>query len=246
MITILSPAKNMREGVGEGLSPTRPRFLPRAAELCSALRAYAPWELESLFSVNQEIALRAHDSFSRFSTERRGTPALLAYHGLQYKNLCAGDFTPEDFCFAQEHLCILSAFYGLLRPMDGIQPYRLEMQCRFRPCGGSLYDYWGEAVCRALFERGELVLNLASAEYAAMITPYLAPGNRLVTCRFYSYRRGGYRMVATHAKMARGQMARYIVRNRIDSLEEVLRFSWEGFTYSPERSTLEEIVFLQI
>ena len=129
MLVLLSPAKNMADATGEGLPLTGPVFLPETGPILRALRAYSPWQLESLMKVNPEIALKTFDFYQKFDPALPGSPAALSYHGLAYQNLDAASFTGEDFAFAQQSLRFLSAFYGVLRPLDGMLPYRLDFLC---------------------------------------------------------------------------------------------------------------------
>ena len=143
MLVLLSPAKNMADATGEGLPLTGPVFLPETGPILRALRAYSPWQLESLMKVNPEIALKTFDFYQKFDPALPGSPAALSYHGLAYQNLDAASFTGEDFAFAQQSLRFLSAFYGVLRPLDGMLPYRLDFLCPVKVEGKRLYSYWG-------------------------------------------------------------------------------------------------------
>ena len=132
-----------------------------------------------------------------------------------------------------------------MRPLDGIQPYRLEMGCKLQFDGKNLYQFWGDKLYRALFEQGDTVLNLASKEYSKAITPYLQPKDRWITCEFLTYRKGKLATVATSAKMARGQMARFIVQNHITAPENVQAFSWDGYAFAAEQSKEDCYVFVK-
>ncbi|MDD5952228.1 MAG: YaaA family protein [Oscillospiraceae bacterium] len=247
MIAILSPAKNMRETfpVPPGVPITRPLFLTETMELLTQLRTLSAWELESAFRVNPQIALDAFCHFQDFDPERVGIPSLYAYAGLAFTNLGAGDFTVEEMRFANDSLRILSGFYGLLRPCDGVLPYRLEMGCKLRFDGKTVYQFWGDKMYRALFSSGEPVINLASKEYSKAIEPYLQPTDRFITCEFVTFRKGKYTTIATSAKMARGQMCRFLVKERLTCPEQLCAFSWEGYTFVPERSDDSHYCFVQ-
>lgn len=246
MIAVLSPAKRLQEGVlPGGFGTTRPRYREKAAALARRLQAFEPWQLESVLRVNPALALDAFAAYRAFDPQATGAPALLAYRGLAYQSMAPLDFTREDFLFAQEHLRLLSAFYGALRPMDGILPHRLEMTARLSMEGRSLYRYWGEELCRDLLREDRVILNLASAEYAKMLLPYLRPGEELVSCDFLLPRRGRLICLPTLAKMARGRMARYLVKNRIDRPEGATGFAEEGFAFAPALSSPGRLVFVQ-
>lgn len=245
MVVILSPAKNMTVSRLEGVPLSRPRFLERTEELARELKTLSPWQLESLMGINPQLALGAFEGFQEFSPEGEGSPALLAYHGLQYQNMGPGDFTPEEWAFAQKRVRILSAFYGVLKPLDGIQPYRLEFQCRFRPGGKTLYAYWGDTLYRELFSAGEPVMDLASKEYSKGVSKYLKPGDRMIVCDFLVRRKGRLTTLATYAKMARGQMVRWMVQQRVDRPEGLQEFTWEGYRFQPTLSSGERYVFVR-
>lgn len=246
MITILSPAKNLRSFRPEGISVSTPVFQRQAEELAGKIQKLSSWELERAMKISPALAFQTYAAYQDFfsSGEDSLIPALAGYHGLQYQNLGAQDFQLEDWEYAQEHLRILSGFYGILRPLDGIRPYRLEMQARL-PDPPNLYGYWGESLYRELFRSGQTVLNAASEEYAKAVRPYLRTGDRMVTCSFLSSGKKGMRTPATLAKMARGRLARYSILNRIDSPEGLRGFQWNGFSYQPGLSSETVMAFVQ-
>lgn len=243
---IISPAKNMKTVMETGAAPQKPLFLDRADVLREILKEYSAWQLEQLLCVNPNLGMQAFFQYQGYDPQKPGTPAVLTYRGLQYQSMKPEEFTPEDLTFAQNgRMFILSALYGLLRPLDGIQPYRLEMQSKLKINGGNLYRYWGDFCYRELFQDGEPVVNLASAEYAKMVAPWLKPSDRMITCNFYTYSRGKMKMLPTSAKMARGQMARYCVKGRIEDPEGLKSFSWEGYRFVPELSNKSTFTYFQ-
>ena len=245
MIAILSPAKNMRRA-NSPLPPTAPQFLQQALPLLQALRQYSPRQLEHTMKINPTLALAAFTAFADMRLEQPGTPALLAYDGLHYKQLGAADFSRAQLNFAQQHLRILSGFYGLLRPLDGIWPYRLEMGGTLKFFGKSLYAYWGAQLATALFATGEPVINLCSAEYAKAITPFLLPGQEFITVDFLQQKPGGKLvMQATAAKMARGQMARFLVQNKLTRPVQLQKFNWGGYEYEKALSHPQHWAFVR-
>lgn len=251
MLAVLSPAKNMRPARTDlPLSP--PLFEDKTRRLADLLKGYSAWELESLLAVNPALAMKAFFMMQDFDAaklwspedgEPGGWPALLAFYGLAYQSMAPDELSEEELRYAHDHLRILSAFYGLLRPLDRILPYRLEMQSKVKVEGQNLYRFWGDAPARALFAGGETVVNLASGEYAKALLAHLAPGDRLITCRFEIVRRGRRLMLATEAKMARGRMARFLVKNRPEKPEELREFEWEGYAFSPALSDERTYVF---
>ena len=245
MMALLSPAKNMTAVHRQNASLSRPYFWERAAKLAAALKEYAPWQLESLLGTSPAIAMRAYMDYQAFDPEARGSAALLAYSGLAFRYLDGASLSDEGLDYADGHVRIVSALYGLLRPLDGILPYRLEMQSRLRMEGENLYAYWGDAVYRRLFEEDGVIINLASAEYARMVAPYVQQGERFITCDFLTLRQGRRVMPATAAKMARGRMVRFMVDNRADDPVKLQAFDWDGYAFCPELSSEERYVFLR-
>ena len=243
MIAFLSPAKNMRPAPAPGVSLTRPVFQREADRLASLLRKYSPWELESLLQINPSLAMKAAGYYQDFA-EAPASAALSAYYGLAFQHLDAASLTPEDYAWAGEHLRILSALYGVLRPADGIRPYRLELQSRLRVEGQSLYAFWGERIARELFKTGEPVIHLASGEYARAVLPHRRPGDICITCEFSILRRGKRTTLATGAKMARGEMARFLVKNRLERPTDLQAFEWDGYAFAPALSDETRYVFL--
>lgn len=242
MIAILSPAMNMKQNFEHAIETTQPVFSGRAEKLVDVLRAYSPWELESLLCINAQLAMNAFEAYCDFGAAGVKMPAVLAFHGLAYQNLNPQGFSPGDFEYANDHLRILSSLYGLLRPNDSIHPYRLDFVCRFGK-QKKLYDHWGASVCRELFRRGDTVVNLCSGEYEKLIIPHLTATDRLISCRFLVNKAGKLRCQATASKMARGQMARFIIKNRIEDPEQLRAFDWDEYEFCERMSSQNELVF---
>ena len=163
MLVILSPAKNMHR-VPTPPHATRPMFLQQTETLAASMKRYAPFQLESVLKVNPQLALRAFTDIQDWNASIPGSPALLSYHGLAYSALDAATLSREDLTFAQDTLRILSAFYGVLRPLDNILPHRLDFESGFRCCGKTMYEFWGSMLHDAVFQAGAPVINLSSAE----------------------------------------------------------------------------------
>lgn len=245
MKLILAPAKNMRPVCAPGITVHPPRFLKQAALLAEDLRAHSAWELEGLLRINSGIAWKAFADYQAFDPRLPGSPALLAYSGLCYRHLAPERLSPGDFAFAEGRLYILSALYGLLGPLDGILPHRLELQIPYRYEGQSLTRYWGEGPYRALFETGEPVVNLASAEYAKLISPFLKREDRFISVCFCEYRKGRRTVIPTFAKMARGAMARFILTSRLQDPRQLWDFRELGYRFAPGLSEQRQYVFLR-
>lgn len=245
MQVILSPAKNMRRCSRADLALRKPLFRQQTEQLAEILRQYSHFELESLMKINPKLALQAYLNYQDFAWEHNGLPALLAYDGLVFKNLQAESLDDVQYHYADEHVRILSAFYGMLRPCDGIMPYRLDMLCPLKIDGKNLYQFWGDAVYRQLFADGTPVINLASAEYSKMVQPWLQPADTIITIDFRTMQKGKLRTVTTSAKMARGQMTRWMVLNQVEQPEALQQFCWDGYTYEKNLSTADTYVFVQ-
>ena len=174
------------------------------------------------------------------------TPALLAYEGIQYRYMAPGVFTREELNYVQTHVRILSGLYGLLRPFDGVIPYRLEMQAKLKVAQAKdLYDYWGGALARQLYDESGCVINLASKEYSLCISRHQKPGTELITCVFGEEEDGRVVEKGTLCKMARGEMVRYLAQVQGEAPEALKGFSGLGYEFAPERSDDSNYVFLR-
>ncbi len=248
MIAILSPAKQMRSDPDSLEARGRPRFLEESRILLGRLRELPLPQLRELLACSEKLARQAFDRFREMDLDRGPvTPALLAYVGIQYQYMMPGAFTDGELDYVQDHLRILSGFYGVLRPLDGVLPYRLEMQARL-PEGPhrSLYAFWGDALAQALEqEAGGVLLNLASEEYARAVRPHLGAGTRWITPVFGQLEGGRVREKGVYVKMARGEMARFLAEGRIQGPRERPAFSRLGFRFAPELSTPDSPVFLK-
>lgn len=245
MRIIISPAKKMNVDTDSFAPEGLPRFLEEAERLRGTLRAMSPQALQKLWKCNDAIARVNVERLADMDLRRRLTPAVLAYEGIQYRYMAPGVFETGQLDYIRERLRILSGFYGLLRPFDGVAPYRLEMQARL-PVDGcrDLYAYWGGKLAHALAEETDCVLNLASREYSRAVEPHLPPSVRFHTCVFGELKEDKVVEKGTLCKMARGQMVRWLAENRIDRPEEVRSFRDLGYRFAPERSAEDCTVFL--
>lgn len=248
MIALLSPAKKMRHDPDSLAAQTIPQFLPQTEILLDQLRSLPLPQLQELLCCNQKLALQAFQHFSQMNLYSQDTtPALCAYVGIQYQYMLPGAFTDEQLTYAQTHLRILSGFYGVLRPLDGIFPYRLEMQTRLAVGPyRDLYAFWGPILAQTLETEAEgIILNLASEEYAKAVRPYLGVKTRWITPIFGQLNGDKVREKGVYVKMARGEMARFLAQNHVETLEDITAFSSLGFTWDKNRSTLDTPVFLK-
>lgn len=240
---ILSSARNMKNTVTD-IACTTPLFTKEAAVLLENLKRYTPWELETILKTNEKIASQTFGDILEFDFANHGTPAIFAYNGLAYKYLEPYSLSKSAIERSQSSMRILSAFYGLLRPLDSILPYRLEMRSGLKINGKSLYDFWGDKLYNFLFQDKSCIVNLASEEYAGIVKKYLQSDDLFIDIVFQAVVRGRRQTVTTMAKMARGQMARYILENNIDTPESLKSFEQNGLEYVESLSSPNRYVFL--
>ena len=253
MNIIISPAKKMNIREDELEWANLPCFLSRAEELKRYIQGLDLDQARKLWQCNEKIALLNYGRFKEMDLERRLTPALLSYEGIQYQYMAPGVFEQGQWDYVQEHLRILSGFYGILKPLDGIVPYRLEMQAKVELPSGikSLYDYWGSSICRELAADETLIVNLASKEYSRAVEPYLEAHIDYVTCVFGTLAEDGtgglkVKVKATEAKMARGEMVRFMAERGVRDAKGLKGFDRLGYRYCQEKSGDKEYVFIKI
>ncbi len=246
MRIIIAPAKKMRADP-DSLAPAGlPDFLPETEVLCAALRSMDPAALQRLWRCNDRIAALNVRRLEEMDLRCNLTPAILAYEGIQYQYMAPGVFSREEYAYVQTHLRILSGFYGLLRPFDGVTPYRLEMQAKLAVGGArDLYGFWGDRLARRLFAETDCILNLASREYSLCVSRFLEPSVRFVTCVFGQEKDGKVLEQGTQCKMARGEMVRYLAETGAETLEAVRGFDRLDYRFSPAHSDEETLVFLR-
>lgn len=246
MKLIISPAKKMKVDTDTLPWKELPCLMEQAEVLYGILRSMSHRELQSLWQCSDALADRSARYLEDFPGLRRGlTPAILAYQGIQYQYMAPGVFTDGEFAYVQEHLRILSGLYGVLRPLDGVVPYRLEMLSRLENTAGKdLYSYWGSKIADALYQETDCVVNLASKEYSLCVSRYQAPGTRLITCVFGEERGGKVVEKGTLCKMARGEMVRYLAQVRGEEPEALKGFDHLDYAFSPEWSDETTYVFL--
>ena len=244
MKIILSPAKKMKVDT-DSLEPLGlPQFLEQADGLLSWLRGQALEELKELWKCSDRIAGENFDRIAHMDLRRNLTPAVLAYEGIAYQYMAPAVFEREQFAYVQEHLRILSAFYGVLRPMDGVVPYRLEMQAKAAVVGHkNLYELWGSRLYQAVRDCSGLIINLASKEYSKCIEKYLTKQDRFITVTFCEESAGRLVTKGTYAKMARGDMVRFLAEEKIEEPEELRRYQRLGYVFREGLSTETEYVF---
>lgn len=246
MRIIISPAKKMRVDTDTFAIDGLPQFLEEAETIKSRLQKMSPGDLQSLWRCNDSIAALNVQRLRGMDLQKDLTPALLAYEGIQYQYMAPGVFEYGHFDYIRTHLRILSGFYGLLRPFDGVTPYRLEMQARLTLDGcRDLYAYWGDKLARQLCQETDFILNLASKEYSKAVAAYLPEDFCFISCTFGEKTEGRITEKGTLCKMARGQMVRFLAEQNITTPEGVKSFDQLGYTYSEKDSAPDRFVFLK-
>lgn len=252
MLILLSPAKSLDYETPPHVSAfTQPRFLDRSQTLIDQLRALSPAEIADLMDLSDQLALLNYNRYADWSlpfTPANAKQAVLAFDGDVYDGLAAKNLSAEDLDFAQQHVRVLSGLYGLLRPLDLMQPYRLEMGTKFKNAAGKdLYAFWGETLLDAINAELEamprpVVVNLASEEYFKAAVGRKIAG-RVIQPVFEDWKGGRYKIISFYAKRARGLMTRHAVLNRLTDPEGLQDFAAEGYAFVPEASDDSSWVF---
>ena len=249
MLIVVSPAKKMDMKPAEGVRPTQPIFADRAQELAAVARDLSVEDLQKLMHISENLAKLNYDRFRDFGQMERKAAAL-AFAGDTYVGLEAASLDADEMAWAQRHFRILSGLYGVLRPLDEIQPYRLEMGSRLKtPRGKNLYEFWGDTIAQALNAQAteigtDVLVNCASQEYfGAVDQSALTP--RVITPVFMEEKAGTPKIVSFYAKRARGAMARYIIQRRLTDASAVAEFDTGGYRFSADLSDRDKPVFVR-
>ncbi len=253
MILLLSPAKAFAcDRLPTFHKTTEPYFLDQVRELVEVLRGYAPFDLQGLYKVSEKVADLNFGRYQRFpdriSLETGAKQAVLSFFGDAYRGLGVEDFSSEDLDYLQDRLRILSGLYGLLRPLDLMMEYRLEMGTKLKIGEAkNLYEYWGDRLTDLLnqtleAQKSSVVVNLASKEYFSALNPARLKA-QIVTPVFKEFKKGEYKVVSIYAKRARGLMVRSVVKNRVTNVEDLQLFAEEDYRFNPDLSGEDEWVF---
>jgi cytoplasmic iron level regulating protein YaaA (DUF328/UPF0246 family) len=256
MLFVLSPAKSLDyETPSKVTQPTTPQFVAQSAELIDILKTKSQAEIAALMDLSDPLAalnVARYGVWSQRFTDSNSKPAVLAFNGDVYEGLDAASLSEEDLQWAQQHLLILSGLYGVLRPLDRMQPYRLEMGTALDNARGkNLYAFWGDTLAGHINERlqsdaSPVIVNLASQEYFKSVRPsagsrWLKP--RIVECVFEDWKAGQYKVISFHAKRARGLMARFAITRRLSTPQGLQDFDLEGYVHAAEASDEQRLVF---
>ena len=252
MLFLLSPAKALDYDTPAGTVPhTQPLFIKQAAELIGVMREKSPQEISTLMKLSDALSgLNAarYEAWSPQFTAKNSRQAALAFNGDVYEGLSAKTLDEAQLAWAQAHVCILSGLYGVLRPLDWMQPYRLEMGTKLATSKGkNLYQFWGSQIADYLNERAAadispVIVNLASEEYFKSVDRKALKA-RVVTCVFEEFRGDKYKIISFMAKRARGLMVRYAVENKVSVVEKLKGFAAEGYGFDASASGLDRLVF---
>lgn len=244
MKIILSPAKKMVSDT-DSLAPVNlPKYMDQTAEILSYMKSRSREELKAVWKCNDKIAEQNFQRLENMDLYRGLTPAVLSYEGIAFQYMAPAVFEDRQLAYVENHLRILSAFYGVLEPMDGVTPYRLEMQAKLRIGDAkNLYDYWGDRLYRSVMDDSRVIINLASKEYSKGIEKYLSDKDKYITVTFCE--RAGEKLVTkgTYAKMARGEMVRFMAEREIENPTDIQKFDRLGYTFRRDLSSESEYVF---
>ena len=244
MKIILSPAKKMIVDT-DNIAPVElPVYIDKTAEVLNWMKSKSKEELKTIWKCNDKIAEQNFNRLEKMDLYSRLTPAVLAYEGIAVQYMAPSVFEIQQFEYLQNHLRILSAFYGILKPMDGVTPYRLEMQAKAEiEEKTNLYDYWGDRLYHSVIDDSRTIINLASKEYSKCIERYLSDKDNYITITFCEL--SGDKLVTkgTYAKMARGEMVRFMAENNIENPVDIQKFDRLGYTFRGNLSSETEYVF---
>lgn len=249
MLIVVSPAKKLNMEPVEGVLPTEPVFAGQARELAAIADKLSVDELQKLMGLSPFLAQLNAERFKAFGKQQK-KPAALAFAGDTYQGLEAGSLEPDEMSWAQNHLRILSGLYGILRPLDAIEPYRLEMGSRLKTGKGtSLYAYWGSALAESLNAQAKTIgaaalVNCASKEYfgAVDMDKLTVP---VITPVFKELKEGKEKIVGFFAKKARGAMARFVIQHRVTTFDGLVDFTSGGYEFQPDQSDAQNMVFVR-
>ena len=247
MRIIISPAKNMSQNNKELEYNSLPIFLEDTKKILSTLREKNQSELQNIWKCNDKLLEENIQRIKNMDLTKNLTPAILTYEGMVFKHLIPAVLEENNIEYLQKNLRILSGFYGVLKPLDGITPYRLEMQSKLKiDSFKNLYDFWGDKIYREILDESKIIINLASKEYTKAIEKFLTEDIRFITCSFVE--KSGDQLVTkgTYSKMARGEMARFIAKHNLEKPEELKKFNELGYIFREDLSSETEYIFERI
>lgn len=249
MKIIISPAKKMNMDTDTFSYEGLPVFLEHTELLKNQIQSMSLEQAQKLWACNDKIAELNYNRFRDMDLKKILTPALISYEGIQYQYMAPRVFSASEWDYVQEHLRILSGFYGVLKPLDGVVSYRLEMQAKFSINDGNniknLYDFWGRMLYDEIVDKDRMILNLASKEYSKCIEKYLGAEDKFLTCVFGEEKNGKVVQKGTQAKMARGEMVRFMAEHNVESFEGLKAFDRLDYHFEESLSSEREYVFIK-
>ena len=254
MIIVLSPAKTLDYEFEASGSHSVPIFLSQSSKLIKQLKKKEPKDIASLMGLSDKLATLNYDRYQLWTAAKKAAydskPSILVFKGDVYQGLQAEDLTKKEMDFAQKHIRILSGLYGILRPLDLMKPYRLEMGTKLETAQGkNLYEFWGNKIQNNVLDelnslKSDLLINLASKEYFTVLGK-LPEDLNVVSPAFKDYKNGKYKIISFYAKKARGLMAKWIIQNKVTDFEDLINFNLDGYKYSKAESSATTPVFLR-
>lgn len=246
MKIIISPAKKMNTDTDTFPIKELPVLLNKTIQIQKYMQDLSYDQAKKLWNCNDRLAGLNYARYQDLDLYRNLTPAILAYEGIQYQYMAPVVFTENALRYIDSHLYILSGFYGVLRPFDGVTPYRLEMQAKARVGDAKdLYAFWGDSIYQTVTSRDHVIINLASKEYAKCVEEFLRPEDTFITCIFGEWKDQKIIQKGTQAKMARGEMVRFLAENQIERTERIKDFCGLGYSFRESLSSDQEYVFLK-
>lgn len=248
MLILISPAKSLNYDVEiPNIEYSQPTFLKKSQELITELKKLKPNDIAKLMKLSDKLATLNYDRYHQFKApfdKNNAKPALFVFNGDVYSKIDVQNYNETQLNYAQNHLRILSGLYGMLKPLDLMQPYRLEMSTKLKnPRGGNLYQFWGDELSKNLDQEGQgTIINLASEEYFSAIDQKTLKTNH-INIIFKEKKPQGYKIISVHAKKARGMMVDYLIKNAINNIEDIKKFDQEGYKYNKTLSDAQNFTF---
>lgn len=246
MKIIISPTKQMKEDFKSLPATSKPAFINEAEIIKLEIQKLSYDQAQNLWKTNDKLTDENFHRFSNMDLTKCLTPAILAYEGIAFKYMAPAVFEDKMLNYVQNNLYILSAMYGALKPMDGITSYRLEMQAPLQIGNfNNLYDFWGDKLYNHIMDESKTIINLASKEYSKIITKYKQDDDTIIDIIFGELKDDKVVQKGTYAKMARGEMVRFMAQNNITNVEDIKEFNLLNYTFSDELSTKTKLVFIK-
>ena len=244
MKIILSPAKKMKVLDSNWIVPTKPALIDESKKILNYLKSLSLPELKDIWLCSDKLASKSYLELSRLDLNNLQSPAILSYDGIAYTYMAPSIFDGDMYNYINENLYILSALFGALKPSDGVMPYRLEMQAKFEFLTfNNLYDFWGDKIYKLIHPSDGIIINLASKEYSDAVRPFISSSDRFIDINFVESVNNKLVTKATFAKMARGEMVRFMAENKIETLEELKNFDRLNFSFRSDLTTENELFF---